>query len=152
MYILLALIAGMLTVVSISLNALLGQKVGIVQGILINFIAGFSLISLVLAGSIVMGNFQYVTMSGVPICAFFGGLMGCCITGLSNYVLPKIPVLFATMLMFVGQILCGIVIDFIFLDKFSAGQLAGGVLIAVGIFLVARVDSKEEIKESAATV
>lgn len=48
MYITLAIIAGILTVIAVSMNAQLSEKVGVAQGVLINFAAGFLLISVVL--------------------------------------------------------------------------------------------------------
>ncbi|MCM1988570.1 DMT family transporter [Oceanirhabdus seepicola] len=144
MYITLAIIAGILTVISVSINAQLGEKVGVAQGVLINFASGFLLISIVLALGISMNIVEFVSPKGVPVYAFFGGAVGVGVTGLCNIVLPKIPVLVASILMFVGQLVCGIIIDIVFYDTFSLGKCLGGILIAFGIYLVAKKDVAED--------
>lgn len=143
MYIILGIIAGILTVISVSLNAELGGKVGVFQGVTINFLAGFSLITMIFLIGLATGNLEFVSVESVPGYAFLGGMVGCAIASSCNIVLPKIPVLVATILMFVGQLLCGLIIDKVFFDTFSYGKCIGGVLIAIGIYFVAKKDEAD---------
>lgn len=149
MYLLLGILAGVLTVIAISLNAQLGGKVGVFQGVLINFTAGFSLISLIFMVTLIRGE-TMANITHVPFYAFLGGAVGCAITCSCNVVLPKIPVLVATILMFIGQLICGLVIDKVFYDSFSPGKCIGGVLIAVGIVMISKKDNETSVEKEIA--
>ena len=65
---------------------------------------------------------------------------------LSNVVIPKIPVVYSTLLMFSGQMLCAIIIDAIVMGDFSWQKLLGAIIVVLGIFYNSKVDEKEANK------
>jgi transporter family-2 protein len=64
----------------------------------------------------------------------------------SNIVIPKIPTIYSTLLIFIGQIFTGIIIDYFRAGFVSKGKVIGGVLILVGILYNSNVDKKELVK------
>ena len=82
-------------------------------------------------------------MSRMPLYIFFGGIIGVIVVYTSNIVIPKIPVVYSTLLMFSGQMLCAIIIDTIVMGDFSWQKLLGAVIVILGIFYNSKVDEKE---------
>lgn len=142
-YILIAFITGCLVILSMVINSRLGDKIGVFQGTLINYIVGLIGIIVVLlikyrGISIPLSNLQ-----STPIWAYLGGAIGVTVVSTSNIVIPKIPTIYSTLLIFIGQIATGIVIDYITLSTLSKGKILGSILILVGLLYNLYVDKKE---------
>lgn len=141
--IILAMFGGVLTTLSMVISSSLGKKIGVVQSTLIHYI-GAVIASVILI--FILGNNMSVTPSDftkMPFYIFLGGVIGIGIVYSSNIVVPKIPVVYSTLLMFVGQITAGIVIDAIVLRDFSFMKLLGAAIVGVGILYNSRIDAKE---------
>ena len=82
-------------------------------------------------------------MSNMPFYIFLGGVIGVMVVYTSNVVIPKIPVVYSTLLMFSGQMLCAIIIDAIVMKDFSILKLIGAIIVVLGILYNSRVDAKE---------
>ena len=109
--ILLAVLGGILTTLSMVVSSTLGKKIGLIQSTIIHYIGGliggvFILIGL---GSKIAPSIT--EMSKMPFYIFLGGLIGIIVVYTSNIVIPKIPVVYSTLLMFSGQMLCAIIIS-----------------------------------------
>ncbi len=61
----------------------------------------------------------------------------------SNVVIPKIPTMYTTLLIFIGQIFTGIIIDYLRLSSISKGKIIGGLLILLGMLYNSNVDKKQ---------
>lgn len=136
-YALLALATGINLSLTTTLNASLGSRVGVFSGTLVNYLAGLaaSLACLALLGS-------WAAPSGIGPFSLAGGVLGAVIVTLSSLVMPRISVVYSTILMFVGQIAAGMAID-------AAGGLpvtplkaAGCAVIAAGLLYNMRVDRR----------
>ena len=141
--ILLAILGGVLTTLSMIVSSTLGKKIGLIQSTIIHYIGGliggvFILIGL---GSKIAPSIA--EMSNMPFYIFLGGVIGVMVVYTSNVVIPKIPVVYSTLLMFSGQMLCAIIIDAIVMKDFSILKLIGAIIVVLGILYNSRVDAKE---------
>jgi transporter family-2 protein len=66
---------------------------------------------------------------------YLGGAIGVATVWLSNVVVVKIPQLYITLLMFVGQVFTGVLIDALLDGALSTANLVGGTLVALGLAL-----------------
>ena len=145
LYIILAIICGCITIISMVVNSHLAKKIGVFQGTLINYIVG-------LAGSILLMtivkdsvDLSLISYSKIPLWAILGGVLGVIVVSSSNIVIPKIPTIYTTLLIFIGQLFTGIIIDYFREGFISKGKIIGGLLILLGIIYNSNVDKKEMI-------
>ncbi|MDU2672421.1 MAG: DMT family transporter [Clostridium sp.] len=144
--IILAMLGGILTTLSMIVNSSLGKKIGVLQSTCINYIVGLicSTLVLILLGSSVKVNAE--TFLKMPFYIFLGGAIGVSVVYFSNIIIPKIPVVYSTLLLFVGQVVTGIIIDFFVMSEISFSKLVGAVVIIIGILYNSKIDAKE-VKE-----
>lgn len=144
MMIILAMIGGVLTTLSMVINSSLGKRIGVLQSTLINYIVGltFSVLVLLVLGSGMKIGFS--ELKGIPFYMFLGGVIGVAIVYSSNIVIPKIPVVYSTLLLFIGQIVAGILIDFIMMGEIETGKILGAIIMTAGILYNSWIDSKDQ--------
>ncbi|MGO0060415.1 DMT family transporter [Brevibacillus fluminis] len=142
LYIILALIIGVLIIFSMIINSHLARRIGVLQGTWINYLVG-------LAGSAVMlfaaGDglaFAGIPWGSIPFWAYLGGAVGVLIVALSNIVIPTIPAIYSTLLMFVGQLFASMLIDYAVGHPITAGKIVGGLLILSGMLYNFVIDQK----------
>lgn len=141
--IILAMLGGILTTLSMVVNSSLGKKIGVIQSTCINYIVGLicSILVLVALGSSV--NISIETFEKMPFYIFLGGAIGVSVVYFSNIIIPKIPVVYSTLLLFVGQVVTGIIIDFFVMSEISFTKLIGAIIIIIGILFNSKIDEKE---------
>lgn len=142
-YIILAMIGGGLTIISMIINAGLAKEIGVLRGTLINYIVGLLVILIIMVFAKSTYNFNIDNFSNIPFYAFLGGLIGVIVVSASNVVIPKIPTMYTTLLIFIGQIFTGIIIDYLQLSSISKGKIIGGLLILLGMLYNSNVDKKQ---------
>lgn len=147
MYIILAAITGGLVILSMIINSRLADKIGVFQGTLVNYIVGltFTLVLVIL----MKGPKGFITnnLGGVPFYGFLGGFIGVMVVAASNIIIPKIPAIYSTLLIFIGQVFTGILIDYIRLSSVSKGKIIGGLIIILGLLYNTNLDKKDMEKE-----
>lgn len=146
-YIMLAFITGAMVILSMVINSRLGKKIGVLQGTFINYVVGLigvSIVLLIKEGGI---DISMHKIYGIPAWAYLGGVIGVMVVSVSNVVIPKIPTIYSTLLIFIGQIVTGIVIDFITVDTVSKGKIMGSILILGGLWYNFYIDKQKVIKE-----
>ena len=128
--ILLATITGAIVIANVSLTARLSNKTGNLYTLLINYIFG-------LLGAIVLIAFfrpnLAISLSNIPIWAYFGGLVGILIILICNYVLKNIQTFELTFLAFAGQMIAGILIDSFQGTIPELKQLIGILIVIIGL-------------------
>jgi transporter family-2 protein len=131
--IILSFLAGAAIVISRIINAALAARIGILPGTLFNYITGLivSILFFILTGSRMI--LDATTLTGIPIWAYMGGLVGVIVVTLSSYLTPRIPVFRLTLLMFIGQMAASLIIDWIILGAISPGKLIGSFLVLAGL-------------------
>lgn len=142
-YISFAFFTGCLTIVSMIINSKLAERIGMLQGILMNYLVGllFSIIFMMLNFNSM--NFSTEIFSNIPFWAYLGGAIGIIGIAINNAVLPKIGAIYATLLIFIGQLFMGITIDFFIGNSISKGKIIGGLLILGGMVYNSYIDKKQ---------
>lgn len=140
-YVLLSIAAGALVALTTSMNAALGKRVSVEGSTLINYAAGL-LTSLVLA--LFMRRLTVPDLSGLPAFVFLGGALGVCVVLLNCIVLPRVPVVLVTMLLFTGQVLMGMVVDALAGIPLTLGKVLGALLIVAGLVFNVWIDKGEK--------
>lgn len=144
MYYILAFLAGVFTLISVITNSNLAKYIGTRQSTLINFIAGLS-VSIILY---IFFNNQPFEFINFPIWTLFGGLFGVFIVIISNLIIPKIPTIYSTLLIFIGQLFTGLLIDCFQANTLQLNKVIGAFLIITGLFYNLLVDKKDNKKSN----
>ncbi|MGH4137145.1 DMT family transporter [Clostridium sp.] len=144
-YIILAVLCGCFTIISMIINSHLAKKIGVLKGTLINYIVG--LLSTIILMIIVRSSLKLSPsiFTKIPWWALLGGMIGVVVVASSNIVLPKIPTIYTTLLIFIGQLFTGILIDYFRMGFVSKGKIIGGLLILLGLLYNSNVEKKELI-------
>ena len=141
--IILALASGLTNIFGRVINSNLANKIGIMPGTFYNYLTG--LVTSIVFFLISSDTIRYSSdkFLSIPFYAYTGGALGVIIVGISSYITPKISALYATILMFVGQLFAGIIIDYFAFHLLSIGKVIGGVLVLVGLVYNMFVDKKD---------
>ena len=134
LYILSGISAGIVVVFARSINANLARKIGLNSSTFFNFIVGLivSFIVLILLGD-GLGSYSKVDIGVIPSWAYIGSVLGVGVVFLSNYTAMRISAFYLTLLIFIGQLFSGVLIDFVILDSLSIGKLLGGLFVLIGL-------------------
>ncbi|MCD6323175.1 MAG: DMT family transporter [Clostridiales bacterium] len=138
-YSLLALLSGGTVTTSILLNARLGAVKGLYKGVFVNYMTGM-VVSLPIALIISGLNFPQIEVNWMLMLALSGGIIGFVCVILSSHITPKIGILYITILLFIGQLGTGVVIDIIREGSFSIGKIIGGVVIVAGLVYLLKLE------------
>lgn len=132
-YILFAILCGVTNVLSRSVNYVLSNKIGMYQSTLFNYIFGLSgsFLLLLISGE----TFKLFTTSSynAPWFVYTGGLFGVAVVTLLSFLSSKVSSFYLTLLLFVGQLFTGIIIDALSIGKISIYQVVGGLLVVLGL-------------------
>ncbi|MGE7883659.1 DMT family transporter [Bacillus sp. NPDC094077] len=133
LYICIAILAGVSIVVARIINANLATKIGNWEGTFFNYITGLFFSTLFLIFSSDSLYIPSHTLQSIPIAVYLGGLVGVIVISLSNYITPKISAFYLTLLIFIGQLFMGTVIDFFLSNELSIGKIVGGIFVLIGL-------------------
>jgi transporter family-2 protein len=135
-----AIVAGAFIVISRNINSILAEKKGLLASTFFNYVTGFSLSVIFLLISSESIKQSYALFGTVPLWAYLGGLLGVAVVAISNIVTSKISAFYMSLIIFVGQLFTGIVIDYFALGILSIGKVIGGLLVVVGLIYNLYVD------------
>lgn len=144
LYILLAILAGVSIVISRIFNSRIAEEIGTIQGTYINYLTGLAtafIFFIVSKEYITIGMINY---SNIPFYAYLGGAIGILVVLLSNYTTPKVSSFSLSLLVFIGQISIGILIDYYSYKTVSMGKIIGGILILLGLSYNMIIDKNVE--------
>lgn len=143
-YILVAILSGITNVISRSVNFVLSERIGVYQSTFFNYIFGLagSFILLTISGE----TFKLFTDSSysAPWIVYTGGLVGVAVVSLQVFLSSKVSSFYLTLLLFVGQLFTGIIIDYFSTVKISIYQVIGGILVVVGLGYNLYIDKSKE--------
>ena len=144
LYIFISIVAGISIVVARIINCNLAKEIGNFQGTFLNYVFGllFSFIFLLLSGE--STNIFNIKLNMVPLWAYLGGLSGVVVIVMSSYITPKISSFYLTLLIFIGQLFIGIIIDYFALNQLSIGKVIGGLLVLTGLTYNLLLDKKQK--------
>lgn len=148
-YVLFAILSGVTNVVSRSVNFVLSDKIGMYQSTFFNYVFGLagSLLILLVSGE----TFKLFAASSynAPWYVYTGGLVGVAVVTLSSYLSGKVSSFYLTLLLFIGQLFTGILIDGLSTGKISIYQVVGGLLVILGLSYNLYIDNKNSETVSA---
>ena len=127
--------SGVLLVISRSYNSRLADETSLYISTFFNYVCGLATaipVFLLFGG----GEAVWAGLALAPNWwSYLGGAIGVATVWLSNVVVVKIPQLYITLLMFVGQVFTGVLLDALSSGAFSTANLIGGALVALGLAL-----------------
>ena len=141
-----ALSAGALIVIGRVINSNLAIKVGIYKGTVINYVVGLIFAAAYLVIEMSLFNPAKINFTIIPWWAWLGGLTGVMVIVLSNYITPKISSFAQTLLVFIGQLFAGVIIDYFSSGSISIGKIIGGALVLAGLVYNTRVDFVKDFR------
>lgn len=145
LYILIAILAGVSVVISRIFNSRIADEIGTLQGTYINYLTGLIVAFIFFLISKEYLNIQNTNYSILPFYSYLSGAIGVLVVLLSNYTTPKVSNFSLSLLVFIGQLSIGIVIDYYSYNKISIGKILGGILILLGLSYNMLVDKKNNL-------
>lgn len=125
--------SGILLVVSRAYNARLANKTSISISTFFNYVCGLlTAIPVFLLFGLkdpAVAHFSFSPDWWI----YLGGAIGVMTVGLSSVVAVRIPQLYITLLLFVGQVFTGVLLDALLDGAFSLQNIAGGLLVTLGL-------------------
>ena len=135
-------LAGITILLSRTLNGKLAELTSVRSSTFFNYF--FGLIGAV-AAFFILGSGE-TAFSGFVFSPnwyiYFGGVLGACVVLLSNITVMKISAFYLTLLMFLGQVFSGVIVDMIITREVSYRNIIGGVFVALGMCVNLIFDSK----------
>ncbi|MDP2815747.1 MAG: DMT family transporter, partial [Rectinemataceae bacterium] len=131
---LVAFMAGVLPGLSVILNSELGQRKGVFRSTRANYLVGFAttLIIVLVLQPPFAESVSAIVSSG-PLLVFGGGVMGVIVVSAMNLIVPRIPAFSATLLVFSGQSLTGVLLDVFAEGRFDTRKLIGTFVLLMGL-------------------
>lgn len=131
--IVLSLVSGGARVVSRMLNSQLSDVIGVFQSTFYNYLVGLicSMIAFLLSQEAF--SFPPEGFAAVSGWAYLGGAVGVLFIILSNVTTPKVSAFYMTLLIFIGQLVAGLVIDLLLGHSFTLGKPLGIMMILLGL-------------------
>ena len=141
-YLISAFLTGILVLMTMILNSRIAICRGTFYATRANYLTGLATVALI---CIVTGyEFEPLTTSFDsihPIHWFGGGVTGALVVAGIGYVVPKIPTLYSTILIFLGQIMTSLFIDYFLTQFFSLQMFAGSILVFLGFVMNLWIDA-----------
>jgi len=139
----LSFLAGTSIVVSRTLNAGLSSMTNLRIATFCNYMVGlvFAVFVLLILGRGEIAAFHFAPNFSIWW-IYFGGMLGVCVVLISNVTVIKISAFYLTLLVFIGKIFAGILIDIVLAGYLSSRNLIGGVLVAFGLCVNLFLDNK----------
>ncbi|MCL2079164.1 MAG: DMT family transporter [Oscillospiraceae bacterium] len=136
-------IAGVTIVISRTLNAKLATLTSVRVSAFYNYLIGLgiSIPVFLIFGHNEIALTEFTFSSNIYI--YLGGILGVGVVLLSNIVVVKISSFYLTLLIFIGQVFSGILIDVIITHHFSARILIGGILVSIGLCVNLMLDKRD---------
>ncbi|KAJ51035.1 transporter family-2 protein [Clostridium tetanomorphum] len=149
LYIIIAFVTGGMVILSMVINSHLAKRIGVFQGTLINYVVGLLGIIIVIFTKQKGINLTLKELYNMPSWVYLGGVIGVGVVAASNIVIPKIPTIYSTLLIFIGQIVTGIIIDYFTSNVVSTGKILGSFFILAGLLYNFYIDKQElSVKET----
>jgi len=132
--------AGVNIVLSRTLNAQLAAASHERVSTFYNYVIGLA-VSLAAFALLGRGEIDAFTLSP-QWWIYLGGAFGVTVVLLGNIVAVKVSAFYLTLLIFVGQVFTGVVVDVVLTQSFSARNIVGGALVAAGLAANLLLDKK----------
>lgn len=140
-----SLLSGATIVISRTINARLAEETSVLKSTFINYVLGLALSWAILAFIIPGGYEQGFALSfSLPSAWIYtGGLIGVFVVMLANIITTKVSSFYMTLLLFIGQVFTGLLLDVILTHTFSQRNLIGGLFVAIGLSIHIWMDKRK---------
>lgn len=139
---------GVLLVIARTLNAQLAERTSVRISTFYNYLTGlvFAMIACAIWGrnEPMIANFTFSTN---PI-LYFGGILGVGVVLLSNLTVSHISAFYLSIIIFIGQVFAGLIIDAVLAGTFALPNLIGGILATAGLCLNLIFDRVYNVSQS----
>lgn len=130
MIILLTILSGFTVLLTIIMLANINRRIGLMPTTFINFLSGTIGAFIML---IITNQLNFSILKSIPPYLYLSSFFVIGITMLNGTIINKIPAVYTTILVFIGQLVTGMIIDYFRYQIFSIGDLIGGLVILVGL-------------------
>jgi bacterial/archaeal transporter family-2 protein len=132
--VLVALLSGATPVISFGLNSELGRRKGTLRSTRANYLVGLAaaLLTIAVVRPPVVDAARAIAAAG-PVLVLGGGLMGVAVVTSMNFIFPRISAFSATLLLFSGQALAGVLLDAVTEGVFDPWKLVGTFVLLAGL-------------------
>jgi len=140
--VILSFLAGGCIVFTRTLSASLAERSSIRISTFFNYVVGLT--AAVIVFLLLGGNEPSLLETGfsTEVYIYLGGIIGACLILTCNLIVMKVSAFYLSLLLFIGQVFAGVIIDAIIDRSFSARILIGGVLVTLGLCTDMLLDKK----------
>ena len=144
-----AILGGISNVTSRMFNARLGMEIGVLQSTLFNYITGLAVSFVVMLLAQEPPVAVLVPQSPSQLLIYCGGLMSVVSVNISTRVAARLSAFLMTMLVFISQLVGGILLDWLTAGILSPGKVAGGALVLLGLVCYQLAARRDEASAAA---
>ena len=144
--VLLAFGTGLLVLVARTLNANLSEVTSVQTSTFYNYVIGLigAVVALLLLGRGEIYSFSFdLFTSANHWYLYLGGILGVGFISIVIFLVKKMSAFYLTLLLFIGQIFTGIIVDVILTGELAVRNLIGGTLVALGLCVDLVLDNKK---------
>lgn len=143
-----SLLAGVGVVSSRLVNSQLAHRTSTRNATFFNYLVGLTgaLLVLTLTG----GKLTFPQAISGPFYIYLGGALGVVIVLVTNLVVRKIPSLYMTMTLFVGQVFAGVLLDMLLARSLPQKNILGGLLVLCGLMVNLWLDKRRQERQKQA--
>ncbi|GAU78063.1 DMT family transporter [Fusibacter sp. 3D3] len=142
LYYVFALILGILFIVVPILNGQNALALGTFKASFFNYLSA-TLTAFVFL--MLFSNLEvFKKLPTIPPHYYLGGLIGCLVILLLNYFTTKIKAFYIVILLFMGQMTMGLILDYSIMGQFESKRILGLLIICFGLYLQ---NAKKEVKQ-----
>jgi len=140
--IVLSLASGFTVVLSRTISARLAQETTILKSTFYNFFIGLVISCIIIVAVGGYGQLSSKILISSNIWIYLGGIIGVFVVLFSNAIVTKISSFYMTLLLFIGQVFAGLILDILLTHSFTPRNLIGGIFVATGLALIMWVDKR----------
>ena len=140
-------LSGASIVISRSINAEIAEKSSVWASTWYNYFVGLMSCSVIWVGAVLAHKSTFAISVEMNPWIYTGGLISVIAVSAMNVVTKKMPAFILTLIMFVGQLFTGMIIDKIQGVEISMTYVAGGVLTVFGLALNLYMDYRKKNKK-----
>lgn len=137
-------VAGVNIVISRTLNAKLSDVTSVRVSTFYNYFIGL-VVSLLVFWLLGRNEIVFSELTLSPNWhIYMGGVLGVCVVLLGNIVVVKISAFYLTLLIFIGQVFSGVIIDAVIAQSVSTRNIIGGLLVTAGLSVNLMLDNRKQ--------
>jgi transporter family-2 protein len=127
--------AGISVVMSRAVNARLAEKIGPLEGSLVNHLVGLPITVVIAIIAAATASSSISTGDPFRPWIYIGGMFGVTAVLLCNVIVPRVSAFRMTILTFLGQVSTGVLLDLLIGNRHLDASFKGGLIIAAGLVI-----------------